>query len=156
MAVCVCSLCVQNNVERLLLWFNLTASDVTQQGSSKSMSHYNSRSNHCVPSLSLCKHAVSSHLGKRSTTALWTSCRPLSPSRYSMFNPDKFIYEAHLTISSMSKLTGRREGGEGGGHLWINKESWMLSLSAWGLFLYSSSAAGRNVQVKDNNTRTLT
>lgn len=155
-------LCVQSNVSASSGFFAgliSQASDVTQRGPAESMSHYYRRSNHRVPSLSLSEHAVSSHLWRKSAAALWTSCSPLSPSRYGTLNPDKFIDEAHLTISSMSKLTGRGEGGEGregGGHFWINKESWMLSLSAWGLFLCSSRAAGWNAQVKDNNRMTLT
>lgn len=88
---------------------NLAAcSDITQQGPSKSMTLYYRRSNHCVPSQSLSKHTVSCHLWRKSTTALWTSCSPLSPSRYGTLNPGKFIYEAHLTASFKNTLTERR------------------------------------------------
>lgn len=89
-----------------------TCSNVTQQGPSESMTHYYRRSNRCVPSLILSKHTVSCHLWRKSTTALWTSCSPLSPSRYGTLNPGKLIYEAHLTVASKGKLRDR-EGVEG-------------------------------------------
>lgn len=104
------------------------------------MTHYYRGSNHCVPSLSLSKHTVSWHRWRKSTTALWTSCNPLSASRYRTANPGKFIYEGLRTGSSNSKITKR---GGGSAALWARSIKNPVIIFSIGILLHSSMAAGR-------------
>lgn len=105
-------------------------SNITQLRPFKSMTHYYRSSNRRVPGRSYLRYLVI--CAEPGSAALWTWCGPLSAHRYRTLNPNKLIYDTHLTVSINV----------------FNKESYRGLMD----ILHASRAAGGHLRVKDKDS----